>query len=698
MKDHDILPQNPATSTLEFKNQSTPSKSPKSPKIPFIIGITAAVLLIGGLTTGIIWSTSQKLPASDAPTSSATEEATTEPTDIFDETISTEHAHTEVLLEARSPTCKEAGLTEGKQCSECGEILVEQAVIPISDHTFGDWIVDRQPEPAVTGNRYRTCSLCDHIDSETLEALRYSQGLEYYSNGDGTCRVIHIGTCTDTDIAIPAMYKGEIVTSIEMGFPPNTTSVVIPSSVTQIRNYSFYSCDQLVEIENGVSYVNDWVIGVDPSFRDVTIREGTIGIADFSFSECTNITSITIPESVRYIGESAFDRCTGLTKINLPENLSRIHATTFSLCAALTSITIPSNVISIGESAFLGCSGLTEIVIPERVQTIEPGAFVLCTNLKTLTVHPDNEVYHSANNCVIETKAKTLVSGCRTSVIPSDGSVTSIDQRAFSGCTGLKSITIPDCITEIKSYAFDSCTGLTDVVIPDSVQQLGRGVFASCTGLTSVKISNKLTGISESLFSGCTSLRSIIIPDNIVSIHSGAFAGCTSLPSITISPKIKTIENHAFAGCSGLKDIYITDIEAWLNISSNAESSSLPNSNGGTLHIIDKNGNEVTELVIPDGVTSISNRAFYGCSNLTSIVVPDSVTSIGERAFYNCSKLTSIVIPDSVSSIGDKVFFVCRNLTDIYYTGTKSEWNAITKGTDWDSNTAPYTIHYNYTP
>ena len=116
--------------------------------------------------------------------------------------------------------------------------------------------------------------------------------------------------------------------------------------------------------------------------------------------------------------------------------------------------------------------------------------------------------------------------------------------------------------------------------------------------------------------------------------------------------------------------------------------------------ILQKNVKKVT---IPNNVTSIGYGAFSGCSSLTSITIPDSVTSIGRCAFYDCSNLASIIIPDSVKYIYQAACYNCTSLAHIYYKGTKEQWNAITKGTNWNlemgSNvTGGTTIHYNYVP
>ncbi|MGN1094347.1 MAG: leucine-rich repeat domain-containing protein, partial [Candidatus Neoclostridium sp.] len=112
-------------------------------------------------------------------------------------------------------------------------------------------------------------------------------------------------------------------------------------------------------------------------------------------------------------------------------------------------------------------------------------------------------------NCLIETKTKTLVLGCKNTIIPSDGSVTTIGSFAFSGCSSLMSISIPNSVTSIGSYAFDNCSGLTSITIPDSVTFIGSFAFSNCSGLTSITIPNSVTSIGESAFWGCDSLTQV---------------------------------------------------------------------------------------------------------------------------------------------------------------------------------------------
>ena len=179
------------------------------------------------------------------------------------------------------------------------------------------------------------------------------------------------------------------------------------------------------------------------------------------------------------------------TKIRIPAEhngkpVTSIGEAAFEACESLISIKIPDSVTYIGVAAFFFCRSLESITIPDSVVSIDYDAFMVCTSLESLTVSSGNRVYHSAENCIIETATKTLIAGCKNSIIPADGSVTSIGISAFYGCMSLESITIPNGITSIGERAFGYCSSLESITIPDGVTSIGDNAFYCCSSLESI--------------------------------------------------------------------------------------------------------------------------------------------------------------------------------------------------------------------
>ena len=234
--------------------------------------------------------------------------------------------------------------------------------------------------------------------------------------------------------------------------------------------------------------------------------------------------------------------------------------------------------------------------------------------------------------------------------------ITSISDYAFAKCTNLTSITILEGVTSIGNGAFLECINLTSITIPEGVTSIGKGAFAKCTNLTSVVIPDSVTNIGVVAFFRCTNLTSITIPEGVTSIGNYAFSECTSLASITIPDSVTSIGEDAFSYCSNLKKVYVNSLSSWCNIEF-GNCFANPLSNKAKLYV---KGELAKGLIIPEGVKSIGEYAFFRCKNLTSITIPEGVTSIGNYAFNGCSNLKKVYI-NSLSSWCNIEFEDCES-------------------------------------
>lgn len=271
-------------------------------------------------------------------------------------------------------------------------------------------------------------------DEDSNETPIYSEGLEFTSNGDGTCCVSGTGTCTDIDIIIPPTSpSGDKVTAINQNAFYNCdslTSVITGDNVTSIGEGAFYSCDNLtsVVISNSVTTIGEYAFSWC-SLTSVILGNNLTSIGEFAFSSCESLSSIIIPNSVTTIGNCAFQSCKSLGSVTLGSNVTSIGNGAFQSCA-FSSIIISNNVVSIGNHAFSYCENLTSLVLPN--------------------------------------------------------SVTYFGSNALQSCTSLTFVVLSDNLTSIGSYTFQSCKALTYVVIGKNISNIGFCAFSNCPLLSNI--------------------------------------------------------------------------------------------------------------------------------------------------------------------------------------------------------------------
>ncbi len=491
------------------------------------------------------------------------------------------------------------------------------------------------------------------IITNDISKVVWEKGYVFYYNEERYSLMGYEGA--ETDLVLPESVNGNPYVIANTAFYKNETltSIVIPEGVTEIQKYTFSGCDSLtsVTIPDSVTSIGEDAFYSCDSLTAVYITDIAAWCAIDFYDTFSNplfyaknlylnkqlVTDLVIPDGVTSIGKYAFRNYAGLTSVTIPASVTSIGGEAFRTCYSLTSVTIGNGVTSIGEEAFYYCLKLVEVINKSSLN-ITAGSYdngyVGCHAKQVITDEKDSNIIKQDDYLFYNDNGSYYLlgyKGVETELILPDtvnGKTYEIYRGAFYDCDSLTSVTIPDGVTSIGSSAFYNCSSLTSITIPDGVTSIGYSVFEYCDSLTSITIPDSVTSIGDYAFSNCGSLTSITIPDSVTSIGRSAFSNCSSLTSVTIG----------------------------------------------------------------NSVTSIGDGAFSECNRLTSITIPDGVTSIGRYAFSNCSSLTSITIPDSVTEIGYEAFEGCAGLTSIVYEGTIEQWNAISKGSDWNYNTGVYTV------
>lgn len=509
------------------------------------------------------------------------------------------------------------------------------------------------------------------------------QGLTYILYMDHTATVANYDNSTpDGVIDIPdTVTKDNIdytVTAIgDSAFesfptPTNVSSVFIPATVRSIGDSAFSYCNALTTV----------------TFAENSQLK-SIGLAAFYGTEqlYPKFKEIKIPDSVDTIGSGAFFYCQNLERITLPSALQTLSSVTFYGCAALSEVTFPASLKTIESSVFDGCRNLSEVKLPASLTAIQSSVFHRCS-AKTVFYDGSLEQWNhiTADNDVLGYSCPSLVMDDYTAqFIP----VEDDPDHPFPGpppktvtitkYTGTEStVILPSTInswpvTKIGEDALKDNTTITSVTIPASVTEIGSNAFAGCTNLTSVKYGGDWSKLT--IQSGNPAVQDAanaplfdfaFTPDNTAVIvrYKGTAADVT-IPSRYKGKPVTMIDHAAFYN-SVVTSVTIPDSVTSIRDSAFVFCSQL------------------TNISIPNSVTAIGSFAFDGCTKLESITLPSSLSTIQSYAFYNCGNLKTIRIPVSVTFIENFAFDGCPSSMTVTYSGSKTQWDAISKGSNND--------------
>ena len=462
-------------------------------------------------------------------------------------------------------------------------------------------------------------------------------------------------------------------------FCTNLSYITLGDSVKTIAEYAFYGCDSLqtvnvnkLETMFDIKCDGNWSNPFSKASRlhlngeevtNLVIPEGVTEInCGFFYNFGGNVTSVTIPNSVKSIGMDAFQYWAKLDSVAIGNSVTRIGFRAFIGCTALTTIELPIPVSSIGAEAFRGCSNLSTITLGDSVKFIGESAFE-GSGLQTVNVNKletmFNIQYDSREGDPFNKASKLYLNGEEVTNLVIPEGVTEINDGFFYKFgENITSVTIPNSVKSIGGNAFKDWAKLAFVSIGNSVQDIGYRAFENCLALTSVVIGDSVKTIEFDAFKK-TGLTSVTFPNSLDFIGYHAFDGCSNLETVSFGDSIKTIQENVFNRCEALAKVNATNIATLCNIAY-INATSNPLSIAKHLFLNDV---EVTDLVIPEGVTQISQYAFVGAEAITSVTIPNSVKSIGSNAFNGCKSLSYLTLGDSVKNFYSGAFNGCDSLT-----------------------------------
>ena len=399
-----------------------------------------------------------------------------------------------------------------------GKAVTKIGFAAFENHTEIAQVIIPEGVTSIGSCAFEDCSsLTSVIIPESIVKI-YTRAFNTSNSGNNSLKSVYF----DGDIAswcnisfgeyANPLYFGHNLYIKEDGKYELVTDLVIPDTVTEIKNYAFDGCKSLtsVSIGNGVSSIERDAFLYCSNLISIVIPDSVTNIGDYAFSDCISLTSVTIGNGVTSIGYNAFRNCRSLTSINIPDSVTSIGGSAFIGCSSLTSVTIPDSVTSIGNYAFRNCRSLTSVTIPDNVTSIGIGAFEGCSSLESIVLpfvggNAEAEVVGSTTSFGYVFGTDSYAGGVATTQYW--GNVINGGYNVYYIPETLKEVTIKNGI--IIQWSFQNCSNSMNVILDNGVTQIGPSAFVDCKGLNSIVIGNNVSSIESSAFNNCTGLKSV---------------------------------------------------------------------------------------------------------------------------------------------------------------------------------------------
>lgn len=456
----------------------------------------------------------------------------------------------------------------------------------------------------------------------------------------------------------------------------NLRKVSFPKGLKTIGKYAFRGCSKLkkIKLTKGIELIDQSAFKNCYSLKRVSFPKGMRGIDRNAFVNCFNLKRVTIDGSFyEILGFGAFEGTSFLRNLRKESDMVILDGVLVDGAQCKGDVTIPDHVIEVAAGAFRNNQALTSIGIPKSVKLVSNSAFEGCIHLRKAVIEYTSGIAENLfRDCIsLEdiTFPERVGEVCRNAFTNTPwlkkqqqaGKMVVLDGFLIDGM-GCKGDVRISGVKEIVAEAFMGNVDITSVVVEDGCEVIGERAFRKCRMLKSVQLPQHMRDLGKFIFSKCDNLEEFRVPEGIEAIRYSSFHSCLSLKKIEIPGSVKRIQDYAFEDCFSLDLQSLDHVEKGPSFMNRDLQNRRPacRSFSPSLSEWSSKGynsrEDIVEVVVPEGVTTIGKDFFRGCYSLKRVILPESLTKIEEEAFSNCSDLEYVNFPQGLKVIEESAF------------------------------------------